>query len=104
MTTTTVLSGVLLDDEFRLTVHEVCRTCGVSVDEIVALVQEGVLHSRAGAVEEWSFTGLELQRAFTAIRLQRDLDVNLAGAALALDLLDEIRRLRARLTPLDRQR
>jgi chaperone modulatory protein CbpM len=31
-----------------------------------------------------------------ALRLERDLGVNLAGAALALDLLDELNRLRAR--------
>jgi chaperone modulatory protein CbpM len=32
-----------------------------------------------------------------ALRLQRDLDIDLAGAALALELLDEIESLRARL-------
>ena len=37
------------------------------------------------------------------IRLQHDLRVNLAGAALALDLLDEIDQLRARLRALDQE-
>jgi chaperone modulatory protein CbpM len=32
-----------------------------------------------------------------ALRLQRDLDMDLAGVALALELLDEIASLRARL-------
>ena len=43
------------------------------------------------------------RRARTAIRLQRDLDINLAGAALVLELLDEIDTLRSRLHVLDRE-
>jgi chaperone modulatory protein CbpM len=35
-----------------------------------------------------------LRRARLAVRLERDLEVNLAGVALALDLLEEIDRLR----------
>ncbi|MEE9157003.1 MAG: chaperone modulator CbpM, partial [Gammaproteobacteria bacterium] len=34
------------------------------------------------------------------LRLQQDLGINLAGAALALDLLDELRKLRTRLKTL----
>jgi chaperone modulatory protein CbpM len=34
------------------------------------------------------------------IHLQRDLGVNLAGAALALDLLEELQQLRARISRL----
>ncbi|MBT9477058.1 MAG: MerR family transcriptional regulator, partial [Polaromonas sp.] len=42
-----------------------------------------------------------LQRARVALRLQTDLDVNLAGAALALELLDELDELRARVQRLE---
>ena len=37
------------------------------------------------------------------MRLQRDLDLNLAGTALALDLLDELEQLRERLRALEHQ-
>ncbi len=40
-----------------------------------------------------------MKRVRCAMRLTRDLGVNYAGAALALDLLDELDLLRARLTP-----
>jgi hypothetical protein len=33
----------------------------------------------------------------TVVRLQHDLEVNLAGAALALDLIEEVRELRRQL-------
>ncbi len=45
----------------------------------------------------WRFGGASLHRAHAALRLQRDLEINLAGVALALELLDEIESLRMRL-------
>ena len=41
-------------------------------------------------------------RLVRALNLQRDLDINPAGAALALELLDEIDHLRERLRTLER--
>ena len=61
------------------------------------LVEEGVLTPEGEAPGQWRFTGLHLHRARVAARLQRDLGVNLAGAALALELLEEMEVLRARL-------
>jgi chaperone modulatory protein CbpM len=43
---------------------------------------------------EWRFSGAALRRARIALRLERDLGVNLPGVALALDLLEELQRLR----------
>jgi chaperone modulatory protein CbpM len=58
------------------------------------MVREGIadpLDPQAGA---WTFSGVAVTRIRTAHRLQQDLHVNLAGAALAIDLLEEIERLR----------
>jgi chaperone modulatory protein CbpM len=38
-----------------------------------------------------------LRRARTALRLQRDLEINLPGVALALELMEELERLRREL-------
>jgi chaperone modulatory protein CbpM len=42
-----------------------------------------------------------MHRATVSLRLQRDLGVNLAGVALALQLLDEVEALRARINALE---
>ena len=44
-----------------------------------------------------AFPSSSLRRARIRLHLQRDLGVNLTGAALALDLLERIEELRARL-------
>lgn len=95
------LSGVVLDETCELTITEICHACGGSSEWVVELVQEGVLEPAAEHEDDWRFTGASLQRARTAMRLQQDLGLNIAGIALALDMMDEINDLRARLQRLD---
>jgi chaperone modulatory protein CbpM len=59
----------------------------------VEFVEEGVLTGVLVSTR-WHFTGAALRRARRALRLERDLELNLAGVALALDLMDEIEQLR----------
>jgi len=56
-----------------------------------------VLEPNGEQPREWRFTGPALRRARLALRLTRDLELNPPGVALALDLLDEIEALKARL-------
>jgi len=94
------LAGVVIDERTQLTLAEVCGACATEAETIVALVEEGVLEPSGGEQHLWRFTGLQLRRATVAVRLQRDLGVNLAGVALTLQLLDEIESLQARLRAL----
>lgn len=83
----------------ELTLVEVSRTCAVQVGFIIELIEEGVIAPVAGqAPDSWRLTDAQLRHVTVASRLQRDLGVNLAGAALALQLLDEIETLRAQIT------
>ena len=91
------LSGIILEELTELTLADVCRACTVNVDCIVELVEEGVITPIGREPHRWRFNGTHMRRATVALRLQRDLGVNLAGAALALQLMDELDSLRARL-------
>jgi chaperone modulatory protein CbpM len=92
----TVIHGVLIDETAQFTLSELCRACASNREQLIALVEEGVLTPRGDDPQAWRFSGGSLRRARTALRLIRDLELNLAGAALVLDLLDEIDALRAR--------
>jgi chaperone modulatory protein CbpM len=56
-------------------------------------VEEGVIEPAGRDETGWLFYGAALVRAQAALRLVRDLEVNWPGAALALDLLEELDRL-----------
>ena len=87
----------ILEEQTRLTLADLCNACEVHTERIIELVNVGVLEPQGREPARWVFVGDSLQRARKALRLQRDLDIDLAGAALALELLDEIASLRTRL-------
>jgi chaperone modulatory protein CbpM len=90
------VTGIVLDETLTLTLTEVCEVCGVEQAVVVEMVREGVAEPIDLQAGHWEFSGLAVTRLRTAQRLQRDLHLNLAGVALALDLLEEIRMLRRR--------
>lgn len=93
---TDLLSGEILEEEVELTLGELCRVCGVPAEQVLELVEQGVAEPLGREPRRWRFRGVAIRRVHCALRLERDLGVNPAGAALALDLLEELERLRAR--------
>src|SRR4051812_19943217 len=94
------LKGVILEEQVEVTLAEISRSCAVHAECIIELVEEGVLAPHGREPRAWRFDGIQIRRASVALRLQRDLGLNLAGVALALDLLDELNALRTRLNVL----
>ncbi len=92
-----VVTGLNLDEQAMLTLGDLCRACAVHAEWVIALVDEGVLDPLGQDPAHWRFAGTSLRRVRAALRLQRDLGINLAGAALVLDLIDEVGSLRTRL-------
>lgn len=97
-----VLTGIVLDETTVVTFAELCQCCEVEGEVVAEMVEIGMLDPTGGAPGDWCFDAAALRRAATALRLQRDLGVNLAGAALAIELLERIERLEARLRALKR--
>ena len=98
---TIIVDGMLLDDEVRLTLSDLCRATGLHAEALIAMVEEGLIEPRGDSPRSWRFPATALARLNTAVRLQRDLQLNVSGVALALDLLDEVRALRARVRALE---
>ncbi|MFI4890451.1 MAG: chaperone modulator CbpM [Steroidobacterales bacterium] len=92
-----MLTGTIVEEVTILTTSELGRLCTVEVRQIVELVEEGILSVEDESGGEWRFAPSSLRRARTALRLQQDLGLNLAGVALTLELLDEIAELRRQL-------
>jgi chaperone modulatory protein CbpM len=101
--TTTAMQGMVLDERLEVTLTELTRLCGASDTLVRQMVGEGLLRPQGRRPEEWHFSGIEIRRARRALRLQRELELDLSGAALAIDLLDEIETLRARIRALEYQ-
>ncbi len=80
----------LLDAHGRYTLRELCEHCSVNADTVMTFVEFGIVSPQTDDEKHWLFSAQALSRMNRALRLQRDLEVNLPGLALALDLLDRI--------------
>jgi chaperone modulatory protein CbpM len=90
------LTGAIFDETAVLSLEDLSRMCAVEQRHIVEFVEEGVLNV-IQVRSEWRFSGDAVRRARLAVRLERDLQLNLAGVALAVELLEEIAQLRRQL-------
>lgn len=88
----------LIDDTPMLTLADLCRSCGVSHITIETWVLEGILLPSGTHPDDWRFNDSMLRRARLAQQMADDMELNPAGIALALDLLDQIDALRTQLT------
>jgi chaperone modulatory protein CbpM len=101
------MGGTLLDDEISFTLAELCKVCDVHAEKLLDMVQEGLIEPQGNVREitqmHWRFSAHALQRVQVALRLERDLNINLEGVAMVLDLLDEVHDLRDRVRLLEYQ-
>ncbi len=88
---------IVLDDTMTWGMSEICALCRVNDELVRELINEGVLNPVGTSPETWRFNAAAVKRIQITLRLQNDLRVNLPGAALALDLLEELEELRSRL-------
>jgi chaperone modulatory protein CbpM len=98
----TPVSGDLLEDDVELSMQELCSACELSEKQVVKMVEHGVIDPVGDEPGKWRFVGVSLRRVRITRNLQRDLGVNTPGAALALELLEELEELRARLRSLEK--
>ena len=97
----TLISGELLEEDVEMSLAQICEACELTEEQIVELVAHGVIEPSGHEPSQWRFQGINLRRVQLTQTLRRDLGVNTPGAALAIDLLEELQQLRARLRRLE---
>jgi len=98
-----LLSGDIIDEYSELSFAELCRVSQLTADQVIELVEHGVLEPVGERTAHWRFSGVCLKRVRSATRLQRDLGINTVGVALVLELLDELYDLRQKLDRLEHE-
>lgn len=96
-TNITWIEGSIVENELHMTIVELSHASRTPEEMIMSWVSEGVLSPSGSTPQDWRFSGDSLRRAKTAAHLTHDLELNVPGVALALELLDEIAQLRTRL-------
>ncbi len=85
-----LISVEILSDDLHLSMQEVCQRCGLDSTELQQLVAYGLVTPVAHSETQWRFSAASLQLLTRAARMQRDFELDAAGLAMALSLLDEL--------------
>ena len=85
-----------------VTLQDLCSSCNITTEFVGKLVEFGALEPVYGnGPFDWQFHSAAIPRSRIAMRLHSVFEVNPAGSALILDLLDELTAARARLRLLE---
>jgi chaperone modulatory protein CbpM len=95
-------SGDLVTKTPELTLADLCENCGLTEELIATYVSEGIIEPQGSDKMQWRFSRIALIKVHRAVRLERDLGLNAAGVALALDLMDQVDELKRRLLQYER--
>ena len=99
-----IVTGVLMDEDTTLTVVVVCQHCHLPEVVLMEWIAHGLLGDHYQPSHAIQFDYHMVDRVCTAHRLQHDLEVNLQGVILALELMDEMAKMRDELAILKRIR
>jgi len=97
------VAGEIVDETIEYGLKDVCEVCGVHAERVVEMVEAGIIEARGDKPAAWRFSAVTVLRSRKALRLQRDLEINIPGLAVTLDLLDEVESLRDQVKSLTQQ-
>ncbi|NDL63889.1 chaperone modulator CbpM [Acerihabitans arboris] len=84
----------MTDVRVTLEITEICQSASISQDELLEVVALGIIAPQDNSADDWRFEPAALRELKRAQRLRQDLELDWAGIALAVSLLDEISRLK----------
>ena len=84
----------MVNDNIFYTTNAICHSHELNQDSINEMVAWGIAEPSGDKPEKWLFTHKDFVRIGRASRFRKELDINIPGAALALQLLEEIQNLR----------
>jgi len=95
-----ILSGFIMDETIPFTLTEIRQQYAIDEALLMEMIEYGLIPSEVIAVEEYSVDYATVRRIQSALRLQRDLEINIPGIVMILDLLEELEQVQQELAVL----
>jgi chaperone modulatory protein CbpM len=90
-----LITGVIIES---LTLEEFSRAVKAKREVIIEMVEYNLFQPEGQRPDEWRFDSISLKKGKIAASFYQDLEVNMQGVALALELMDKIENLQQQLT------
>lgn len=86
-------TAILIENSYALTSEEFCRAIAIDETILLEMVEYQIIHPQGVSIQEWRFDSTCLRRGRIAASFFHDLEINMPGVALALELLERIEQL-----------
>lgn len=96
------ITAVIIDDDL-LTLADLAHSCNVSPEWVVTRMEAGLLSLQSTHTQPAQYTSTALTRVRRLRNIERDFDANPELAALVVDMIEEIERLKCRIHRLDEE-
>ncbi len=90
-----LLTGVIIEE---MDCIQLCNQYGIPKDLLLEMIEEGLFAAPSSNLKHITLDEKAVHRIEAALRLHRDLRINLPGVVLALELLEEMESLEKELS------
>lgn len=97
------ITGIIIEESSSLTLEEFCQATRTQREIVLQMVEHQLIEPEGGSPEQWRFDSFSLKRGRIAASFYHDLEINMPGIALALDLLDKIEKLQQQIEILEKK-
>ena len=98
----TLVYGVMLEQQEQLTLTQLAQATGLNTSLIIEMIEAHLIYPEGYDRDTWRFNSQCFKRVKTAASFYHDLEINLNGIAMALELLEKIERLEKQLEQLEK--
>ena len=96
------LKCIIVERSTPLSLKELCEAIHLQTQVVINMVEHQLIEPEGSSPNSWRFDNICLKRAKIAASFYCDLEVNIPGIGIALDLLERIEYLEQRLQTLER--
>ncbi len=97
-----IIKGIIIQHDTPLSLEEIAQAVHAERRIIIEMVEYHLLEPKGKSPSNWEFDDVCLRRAKTAVSFYQDLEINMPGVAMVIDLLERIEVLEQRLRTLER--
>jgi chaperone modulatory protein CbpM len=95
------ITSVIIDDDNLLTLADLAHSCNVSPEWVVTRMEAGLLSLQFSHTQPARYSSTALTRVRRLRNIERDFDANPELAALVVDMIEEIERLKRKIYQID---
>lgn len=94
MNTHPVILGLLIEEKTTFSFQEICNQYAISQKLLIEMLEQGLIPKESIQTTHITLDQKALCRMESALRLHRDLGINPPGVTLAIELLEEMEKMR----------